>query len=118
MNESAMPYIIAGGYLMGCLVGLILRAALWFQKQPVGSTFAQWWAARFGANLMAICLGLLGVGLCIDGSLLHWSKLEGSAAAWSLAPIFGAAITYGAHYILAAAKKRAEAVSGDAPGGD
>jgi len=113
-----MPYIVAGGYLMGCVIGMILRAARWLAKQPEGATFAQWWRARLGANLSAICLGVLGVGLCVDGSLLRWTKLEGSAAAWTLAPIFGAAITYGSHYILAAAKKRAEAASGTPEEGD
>ena len=118
MNEHAMPYIVAGGYLLGCLVGIILRAAGWFQGQPEGATFAEWWRARYGANIAAICIGALGVTLCVEGSLLRWSRLEGSTAAWALAPLLGAAITWGSHYILALAKKRAEAVSGNAPGGD
>ncbi len=116
--NGAMPYIVAACYLAGCVIGLLLRAASWFQKQPAGATFQDWWLARFGATLAAICLGILGVTLCVDGDLQRWTRLEGSAAEWALAPIFGAAITWGSHYILASAKRKAEAVSGVTTEGD
>lgn len=113
-----MPYIVAGGYLMGCALGMMLRAATWFQKQDAGATFKQWWCSRFGANLAAMCVGFLGTLLCVDGDLQRWTGLEGSAAEWALAPVFGATITWLSHYILAMVKRRAEAATGGDPGGD
>lgn len=108
MVLSGMLYL-----LVGVPCGMALRFAQWANRQPEAErSFNHWLWARLGSNVTSIVLGVLGAGVCINGALLKWTHLEGSGMELAVAAPFGAAITWGAHYIMAWGKRTAEAKSG------
>lgn len=98
---------------VGVPAGMALRFSQWANKQKIEDRSpGKWWWDRLGSNVTSIVLGILGAGVCINGALLKWTHLEGSGMGLALAAPFGAAITWGAHYIMAYWKRKAEEKTG------
>lgn len=111
-------HLLALLWLVGCIGGLFLRFSVWGMKQdPDIVTLKFWWHRRKAANIACITLGVLSTWFWAEGSLFRACHLDSLnlALTTGLSPIAGGAVTFFAHYILAAGKRRAEAAAGSTP---
>lgn len=103
------PQLLVLGILWfhGCFWGMVGRFAMWVRKQqPEVATLKHWWYARLGSNLLAIMVGVLSTGFWLDGSLVKWAHLDGTASLYALAGVFGAVMTFFGHMIVSGIGKK------------
>jgi len=101
-------------WIAGVPFGLLLRFGFWASKQTEAVTLGHWWSARLGANVISIGLAIPCTLFWAEGSLYNVCHLEkiGLGLTYGLTPIASAAVTFFSHYILAAGRRKAEAIAG------
>lgn len=90
-------------YIFGCFMAVAVRACMWFDSQPAGTGFKQWFSQRKWSNLGSLLIGGLGVWAWNDGTLLSWlpgDAFEKVAVTTGASPIAGFFATLGGRVLV------------------